>query len=117
MVVAGAAVYFVSTERPWHTDPAAVPSSTAGVERPASGNDAIEEASRRPRALLVGGGLPGLSVAVAVNGDIAWAEGFGYADVDHAPVTPRTRFRLGALSKPITAVAVGLLHDRGRIDL
>ena len=33
------------------------------------------------------------------------------------PVTPLTRFRLGALSKPLTAVAAALLHDRGRLDL
>ena len=46
-----------------------------------------------------------------------WAEGFGYAAVDRTPVTPLTRFRLGALSKPMTAVAAALLHDRGRLDL
>jgi CubicO group peptidase (beta-lactamase class C family) len=33
------------------------------------------------------------------------------------PLTPLTRVRLGALSKPLTAVAVALLHDRGRLDL
>ena len=49
---------------------------------------------------------------------IVWAEGFGWADVDsRTPVTPFTRFRLGALSKPLTAVAAALLHDRGRLDL
>jgi hypothetical protein len=32
-------------------------------------------------------------------------------------VTPHTRFRLGALSKPLTAVAAGVLYDRGRFDL
>ena len=47
-----------------------------------------------------------------------WAEGFGWADVDRStPVTPLTRFRLGALSKPLTAVAAALLHERGRLDL
>ncbi len=61
--------------------------------------------------------LPGLSVAVAVDGAIVWTEGFGYAAVDRTPVTPVTRFRLGALSKPMTAVAAALLHDQGRLDL
>jgi len=57
-------------------------------------------------------------VAVAVDGEIVWAEGFGWTDVDsRTPVTPLTRFRLGALSKPLTAVAAALLHDRGRLDL
>ena len=60
----------------------------------------------------------GLSVAVAVNGGIVWAESFGWADVDgRTPVTPLTRFRLGALSKPLTAVAAALLYDGGRLNL
>ena len=37
--------------------------------------------------------------------------------LDRTPVTPLTRFRLGALSKPMTSVAAALLHDRGRLDL
>jgi CubicO group peptidase (beta-lactamase class C family) len=56
-------------------------------------------------------------VAAAVDGAIVWTEGFGYAAVDRTSVTPRTRFRLGALSKPMTSVAAALLHDRGRLDL
>ena len=57
-------------------------------------------------------------MAVAVDGDVVWAEGFGWADVDRrTPVTPLTRYRLGALSKPLTATAAALLHDRGRLDL
>jgi serine beta-lactamase-like protein LACTB, mitochondrial len=61
--------------------------------------------------------LPGLSVAVAADGELVWAEGFGFADVRRrAPVTPLTKFRLGSVSKTLTAAAVALLHDRGRID-
>ena len=67
--------------------------------------------------LVVGDNLPGLSVAVAVDGEIVWAEGFGWADVEsRTPITPVTRFRLGALSKPLTAVGAALLHDRERLD-
>jgi hypothetical protein len=40
-----------------------------------------------------------------------------YAAVDRTPVTPLTRFRLGALSKPMTSIAAAVLHDRGRLDL
>src|SRR4030095_4540087 len=46
----------------------------------------------------------------------AW--GFVGAAVERrTPVTPLTRFRLGSVSKTLTAAAVALLHDRGRIDL
>jgi serine beta-lactamase-like protein LACTB len=78
----------------------------------------VEEARRLARSPLVDENLPGLSVAVALDGEIVWAEGFGWAEVERgAPVTPLTRFRIGSVSKPLTAAAVGLLHDRGRIDL
>ena len=116
LVVGGAALYFVFTISPVHTDSAAVPSTASAQEQRYSG--ALEEARRLARSLLVEENLPGLSVAVAVDGEIVWAEGFGWADVEHrTPVTPITRFRLGAASKPLTAAAVALLHDRGRIDL
>jgi hypothetical protein len=62
--------------------------------------------------------VPGLSVAVAVNGEIVWAEGFGFANVGRrTPVTPVTRFRLGSVSKTLTAAGVALFYERGRIDL
>jgi len=116
LVVGGRALWFAST-RPVHEDAAVVPSTAAAAysERYAG---PVEESRRLARALVVGDNLPGLSVAVAVDGEIVWAEGFGWADVDgRTPVTPLTRFRLGALSKPLTAVGAALLHDRGRLDL
>src|SRR5580765_2848531 len=99
-----------------HPDPAAVP-LTPGVhtERYAA---AIAESRRLAHALLLQDNLPGLSVAVSRNGEIVWTEGFGWADVeDRAPVSPRTQFRLGSVSKTLTAAAVALLYERGRINL
>ena len=61
---------------------------------------AVEKARSLARALLVQENLPGLSVAVAIDGEIVWAEGFGFANVERrAPVTPRTRFRTAASRK------------------
>jgi CubicO group peptidase (beta-lactamase class C family) len=63
-------------------------------------------------------GIPGVSVAVAVDGDVVWSEGFGYADVEErAPVWPSTRFRVASVSKALTAAAVGLLVEQGKLDL
>jgi serine beta-lactamase-like protein LACTB len=105
------------TIAPIHKDAASVP-STSDAPPAIADTEPAEHARRLARTLVAGDNLPGLSVAVAVNGQIAWAEGFGWADVDdHAPITPRTRFRLGALSKPLTAVAAARLHDEGRLDL
>jgi len=69
VVAGGAAIYFVSTISV-HSDPAAVPSKAAAapVERYAS---AVEEARRLARLLVVDQNLPGLSVAVGMDGEIA----------------------------------------------
>ena len=67
---------------------------------------------------ILGRGAPGVSVAVAVDGDIAWSEGFGFADLEHrVPVWPATRFRVGSISKPLTAAAVARLVEQGKLDL
>lgn len=55
---------------------------------------------------------------VAIGGEIVWAEGFGWADIDERrPVTPRTRFRIDGIAMTMTAVAVGLLVERGLLDI
>ena len=114
--VAGGALWF-TFKKPVHESAAAVPSTAAAAPTDRYAG-AVEESRRLARALVAADNLPGLSVAVAVDGEIVWAEGFGVTDVDsRTPVTPLTRFRLGALSKPLTAVAAALLHDRGRLDL
>lgn len=63
--------------------------------------------------------IPGIDVAVSIDGEIVWAEGFGYADLEHSvPVIPgKTRFRIGSVSKPLTSAALGILMDRGKINL
>src|SRR5262245_4810434 len=99
-----------------HPDPEAIP-STPGVHAERY-SPAIGESRRLAHALLLQDNLPGLSVAVARDGDIVWTESFGWADVEgRVPVTPRTQFRLGSVSKTLTAAAIALLYERGRIDL
>jgi len=67
---------------------------------------------------LLGRGIPGLAVALAVDGQIVFSEGFGYADLEErVPVWPTTKFRIGSVSKPLTAVALVQLVDQGKIDL
>ena len=79
---------------------------------------AIDSARKIAMQLVAARSLPGLSVAVAVDGDVVWSEGFGYADVENrVPVTPVTRFRIASISKPLTAAAIGLLVEQGRLDL
>ena len=109
--------YLISAVDPLYTNPAAIPSSAAEVDtgRYAA---AIEKGRSAARELLVAENLPTLSIAVAAEGRIVWAEGFGFANVEkRVPVTPATRFRAGSVSKTMTAMALALLYERGRLDL
>jgi serine beta-lactamase-like protein LACTB, mitochondrial len=78
-----------------------------------------EERSRQiVRASMSANNLAGLSVAVGIDGEIVWAEGFGFADVEsRLPVTPNHRFRTGTASIVFTSAAIGLLLDEGRLKL
>jgi len=62
--------------------------------------------------------VPGIGAAVVLDGEPVWSAGFGMSDLeDYAPATSSTLFRLGSISKPITAVAVLQLYERGKLDL
>jgi serine beta-lactamase-like protein LACTB, mitochondrial len=63
-------------------------------------------------------GVPGLAAAVVSHEQVVWAAPFGMADLENGvSVRTTTSFRLASLSKPITAVAVLQLVERGKIDL
>ena len=62
--------------------------------------------------------VPGLSAAVVENGEYVWSEGFGMADLENfVPATSRTLYRLGSVSKPLTATAAMQLWEHGKLDL
>jgi N-acyl-D-amino-acid deacylase len=55
---------------------------------------------------------------VVKDGRLVFARGYGNADRDaQTPVQPWSLFRLASLSKPITAAAVLLLVQRGKLSL
>lgn len=115
-VVVGVPVYLTATAASVHQDPEAAPAATQQASAQWSG--AVDRARRVLRAALAEQNLPGLSVAVAAGGDIVWAEGMGWADVEtRRPVTPETRFRIGPLSTMLTSAAVGVLLEKDRLRL
>jgi serine beta-lactamase-like protein LACTB, mitochondrial len=62
--------------------------------------------------------VPGLSIAVSVDSAELWSQAFGYADLEkQTPATPATRFRIGSVSKPLTAAGLARLVEQGRLDL
>lgn len=60
--------------------------------------------------------IPGAAVAIASNGSVVYARGFG-TDGLGAPVTERTGFVLGSMSKSFTALAIMQLVERNLIQL
>jgi CubicO group peptidase (beta-lactamase class C family) len=69
-------------------------------------------------SFLTGQKIPGGALAVAKDGKLVYARGFGWADRDaKAPVQPDSLFRIASISKPITAVAILQLVDAGKIKL
>jgi len=62
--------------------------------------------------------VPGLSVAVIDNYQVAWARGFGMTESGGStPVTPKTLFQAGSISKPVAAVGAMWLVEHGRLSL
>ncbi len=62
--------------------------------------------------------VPGLSLAIEVDGQIVRERGYGLADVEnHVPATPQSVYRLASISKMLTAVAVMQLEEKSKLDL
>jgi CubicO group peptidase (beta-lactamase class C family) len=66
------------------------------------------------QAFLERTGIPGLSVAFARNGQIVHQEAFGSASLERKEkLSPAHSFRIASVSKPITAVVIFVLVERG----
>lgn len=62
--------------------------------------------------------IPGLSVAVIDDFEIAWAKGYGVVESGgNEPVTPRTLFQAGSISKPVAAACSLRLVEAGKLNL
>lgn len=117
VAIPGLWVFASVTATPLHPNPESVPTVAHSAPPPKSAG-AVEKARRIVLAHLIEENLPGLSVAIGIDGDIVWAEGFGFADLrTSVPVTPDHRFRIGTASTVLTSAAAGLLLESGRLKL
>ncbi|WP_145183015.1 serine hydrolase domain-containing protein [Planctomycetes bacterium Pla163] len=94
--------------------------------RPVTGRALPELAplDRMMTAFMDAHDVPGAALAVARDGKLVYARGFGHArgfgrtDRERArPVEPTSRFRIASVSKPLTAVCVLQLVEAGRFEL
>jgi CubicO group peptidase (beta-lactamase class C family) len=80
--------------------------------------DTIARLEREVPRLLADGDVPGLSIALIRDGELAWVHGFGVRNATtKEPVTNDTVFDAASLSKPVFAYAVLKLADAGKLDL
>ena len=62
--------------------------------------------------------VPGASIAVILDGKIAWTKGYGIANTNNGnEVNINTLFQAGSISKPIAALAALKLVQEGDLDL
>ena len=61
--------------------------------------------------------VPGAAVGIIHKGRLLLARGYGYRDVwSKKPVTPDTLFYIGSTTKAITACALGMMVDDGKME-
>jgi len=61
---------------------------------------------------------PGCALGIAEGGELAYARGYGMADIEGGiPVDSRTVFHLASVSKQFTATSIALLEEEGAISL
>ncbi len=85
--------------------------SSSVAAGPLDGLDEWIEAERERWA------IPGLTVAIVHGDEVLLTRGFGHQDLDQRrAVDADTQFGIASLSKAMTATAIGILVDEGRLD-
>ncbi len=107
--LADISAYLASVESP---PPAAPPPRVGPVDADFA---PLDEAAL---AQLARGAHPGLSVVLAVDDRIVYAQGYGWADrQQNVPASPWLEQRLAGVSRTLTAAAVMRLVEQGRLTL
>jgi len=80
--------------------------------------ESIVQARAIAQELLNANPIPALSLAVMKDGNLVWAEAYGKADIElDVDATTKHRFRLGSVSKVVTATLAAILADKSVVDL
>ena len=78
----------------------------------------IERSRLIMKSMMKACDLPALSVAVSKNNKLIWSEAFGFSNLESkSPACPKSIFRIGSVSKTLTAVALIKLVEEKKLDL
>ena len=62
--------------------------------------------------------IAGASIAVAKDGRLVYAKGFGFADkANNIKTEPYNKFRIASISKLVTAIAIMKLQEEGKLSV
>lgn len=99
--------------------PAQSPTQPAGME--AGGDGLAGAVARFEQALardVARDSVGSMAAAVVANGELVWQGAWGWADRDRRRLaTPATLYRIGSISKTLTAVVLQRLVEQGVLDL
>jgi len=112
LLVALAAITAAATAAAWQQASRVTPEA-AGLS-PAG----LREATALLNRYVADQRIAGAVAAVARRGKIGYLEAVGVQDLQtRAPMTERSLFRIYSMTRPVTAVAVMMLHEEGRFEL
>lgn len=76
-----------------------------------------EPAAALAKELLAKSEVPGMSIAVEVDGKLVWSQALGLADREkQTPATRETIYRIGSISKLLTVAALAQLVQEGKME-
>jgi CubicO group peptidase (beta-lactamase class C family) len=62
--------------------------------------------------------IPGLAVAVTIDNQLVWADGFGYSSQElKAKASPSHKFRIGQVTELITSLTAAKLYEEGKLKI
>ena len=80
--------------------------------------DSLKNIDRFITKMTEEGKIPGAAALVARNGKIVYQTSFGYQDIESgAALDTSDIFRIASMTKPVVAVAIMQLYERGMLDV
>jgi CubicO group peptidase (beta-lactamase class C family) len=62
--------------------------------------------------------VPGLTVAVSIDNQLVWADGFGYSSYElKTKTSPTHKFRIGQISELISSLTAAKLYEEGKLKI
>ncbi|HKQ74360.1 MAG TPA: serine hydrolase [Blastocatellia bacterium] len=111
-------VLAISGDGVFGQEKAAAKKTFTPLQTKAKKEQVITKLEQRVPQLMKDGDVPGLSIALLRDGELAWHHGFGVKNTKtNEPVADATVFEAASLSKPVFAYAVMKLVDAGKFDL